>query len=136
MTHFPRSPVTMFLLPLAVTGVTGCGGEQDLPPAERLARFQAFAKEGMTWQQITDEFEPDRFSLGLADPDDPTKHLGGTYPADYSTSKLKQAFADHPNYDGFTLTYDWSDDPLVYTDVSFTKEGTCDHISQTGDFDD
>ena len=128
-----HTPCLAALLGLALLG---CAGEDDATPQQRADRFQAFAAEGMTWQQITDEFEPDCFSLGLTDPDDPTKHLGGTYPADYSESKLKQAFADHPNYDGFTLTYDWSDDPLVYTDVSFTKEGTCDHISQTGDFDD
>ena len=121
---------------LATTALLGCAVEEDASPQEQVQRFNDFASEGMTWQEIADEFEPDRFSLGLADPDDPSKHIGGTYATRYTEQKLKQAFADNPNYDGFTLTYDWSDDPTVFHDVSFTKDGVCDHISQVGDFDD
>ena len=121
---------------LATTALLGCAAEEDVSPQEQVQRFNDFASEGMTWQEIADEFEPDRFSLGLADPDDPSKHIGGTYATRYTEQKLKQAFADNPNYDGFTLTYDWSDDPTVFHDVSFTKAGVCDHISQVGDFDD
>src|SRR4051812_29065067 len=112
-------PLTLLLL----FTLSSCGDrtadDSSLPPRDRAARFDAFAKEGMTYTEVAKAFPPSRFCFGVVD--DQGKHIGGTSYSDYTPEKLKREMSS-VNYDGITFQYKWSKEPLVFYEVAFTRE--------------
>jgi hypothetical protein len=123
------------MLLLILIATAGCGDankdDTSLPPRERAARFDRFAKQGMTWSELAIAFPPDRFSFGVVD--EKGQHIGGTPWTDFTTEKFQKEMGSI-NYDEFEFQYNWSKEPRVFYDITFTKDGKLYHIDRTGEF--